>query len=55
MHKNGAGLFDLLETKIKRAKAYRASLNLCDGWSFTTNFAQHLEGENIVIVESNYI
>ncbi|KAG5577523.1 hypothetical protein H5410_057657 [Solanum commersonii] len=35
-------LFGFLETKIKRAQATRAALNLCAGWSFTTNLAEHL-------------
>lgn len=44
MHNSGVGLFALKEKKIKRTKAQRASLNLCDGWPFTTNLAQHPKG-----------
>ncbi|XP_019258688.1 PREDICTED: uncharacterized protein LOC109236903 [Nicotiana attenuata] len=45
MYNSGASLFGLLETKIKRSKAHRPSLNLCEGWSFTTNLAQHPKGK----------
>ncbi|XP_070025420.1 uncharacterized protein [Nicotiana sylvestris] len=44
MHNSGTSLFGLLKTKIKRAKAHSASLNLCDGWSFTTKLAKHPRG-----------
>ncbi|XP_019266749.1 PREDICTED: uncharacterized protein LOC109244159 [Nicotiana attenuata] len=44
MHNSGASLFGLLETKIKRSKAHRASLNLCEGWSFTKKLAHHPKG-----------
>lgn len=41
MNNQRIGLFGLLETKIKRAKAQQVSLNLCSGWSFTTNLVKH--------------
>lgn len=31
MDNSGVGLFGILETKIKRTKAHRASLNICNG------------------------
>lgn len=49
MNNQKVGLFSLLETKIKRGKAQQASLNLCNGWSFNTNPAQH-PGRKIWIV-----
>lgn len=44
MHNSRADLFGLLETKIKKGKAHHVSLNLCNGWSFTTNIASHHVG-----------
>ncbi|XP_019260386.1 PREDICTED: uncharacterized protein LOC109238392 [Nicotiana attenuata] len=44
LHNVKAGLFEILETKIKRTKAQQASLNLCTGWSFSTNLHKHPRG-----------
>lgn len=44
MHNSRVELFGLLKTKIKRDKAHHASLNLCNGWSFTTSIASHHVG-----------
>ncbi|XP_059306454.1 uncharacterized protein LOC132057880 [Lycium ferocissimum] len=44
LHNSKTGLFGLLETKVKRAKAHDATLNLCNGWSFSTNLVQHPGG-----------
>ncbi|XP_075106714.1 uncharacterized protein LOC142179615 [Nicotiana tabacum] len=39
MHNSQAGLFGLLETKVKRDKAERAALNLCNGpWAVMGDF-----------------
>lgn len=44
MNNQRVGLFVLLETKIKRAKAQQATLNLYRGWSFTINLVKHPAG-----------
>lgn len=44
LQRQQVGMFGLLETKIKRAKANKAALNLCTGWSYTTNHAKHNAG-----------
>lgn len=49
MHNSKVSLFRLLETNIKRAKAQIAILNLCSGWSFTTNLTTH-DGGRIWLV-----
>ncbi|XP_075096511.1 uncharacterized protein LOC142174589 [Nicotiana tabacum] len=49
MNNQRVGLFGLLETKIKRAKAQQAALNLCNGWSFTTNLIKHPAGRIWVV------
>ncbi|KAM3267567.1 hypothetical protein P3S67_032196 [Capsicum chacoense] len=41
LYQSKVSLFGLLETKIKRNRAHSASLNLCAGWSFTTNLSMH--------------
>ncbi|KAK4721936.1 hypothetical protein R3W88_012169 [Solanum pinnatisectum] len=46
-------LFGFLETKIKRAQATRAALNLCAGWSFSTNLAEHPGGRIWLLWKSN--
>lgn len=44
MHNSHVGMFRLLETRIKRNKAHKASLNLCRDWSFVTNLDKHPGG-----------
>ncbi|XP_070018166.1 uncharacterized protein [Nicotiana sylvestris] len=44
IHYLRVGVFGFLETKIKRAKAYKASFYLCQGWSFIINLDKHLGG-----------
>ncbi|XP_019266559.1 PREDICTED: uncharacterized protein LOC109243992 [Nicotiana attenuata] len=44
MHNARVGVFGLLETKVKRAKAQQVSLHLCQGWAFNTNLSQHPKG-----------
>lgn len=44
LHKSKVSLFDLLETKIKRDKANKVALILCEGWSFTINLNSHSGG-----------
>lgn len=44
LHNVKVGLFELLETKIKREKSQQASLNLCNGRSFSTNLLKHHRG-----------
>ncbi|XP_019225845.1 PREDICTED: uncharacterized protein LOC109207390 [Nicotiana attenuata] len=44
LQRQQVGLFGLLETKIKRAKANKAALNLCTGWSYITNHSKHNPG-----------
>lgn len=44
MHNSNVCLFGLLETTIKRGKTSQGALNLCRGWSFTTNLSHHLGG-----------
>ncbi|XP_019236840.1 PREDICTED: uncharacterized protein LOC109217066 [Nicotiana attenuata] len=44
MHNSQVRLFGLLETKVKRAKAQKAALNLCNGWSYSTNLSQYNGG-----------
>lgn len=44
LHNVKAGLFGLLEMKIKRAMAQREYLNLCSGWPFSTNSMKHPGG-----------
>lgn len=41
LHNSKTSLFGLLETKVKRPKAQRASLNLCKSWPFSTNILAH--------------
>ncbi|XP_019252918.1 PREDICTED: uncharacterized protein LOC109231740 [Nicotiana attenuata] len=38
---NGSNNDKQQETKIKRAKANKAALNLCTEWSYTTNHSKH--------------
>ncbi|XP_070046258.1 uncharacterized protein [Nicotiana tomentosiformis] len=52
MNNQRVGLFGLLETKIKRAKAQQAAFNLCNGWSFTTNLVKHPGGKVWVVWKS---
>lgn len=42
MHNIKVGLFGVLEKKVKREKDPRRALNLCNGWSFTTNLIAHI-------------
>ncbi|KAF3679164.1 hypothetical protein FXO38_02129 [Capsicum annuum] len=49
LHNSKVSLFVLLETKIKRDKAPKATLNLYEGWSFTTNLSMHLGGRIWVV------
>lgn len=44
MHNSQVEMVGLLETRIKRTKAQKASLNLCRGWSFVTNLDKHPGG-----------
>lgn len=44
IHNSNVNPFGLLETKIKRQKVQNVSLNLCSGWSFTTNLTAHPAG-----------
>lgn len=37
LYNSKISMFGFLETRIKRVKAKRAALNLCRGWSFTTD------------------
>ncbi|XP_060183331.1 uncharacterized protein LOC132613331 [Lycium barbarum] len=54
LHRSNAGLFGLLETKFKRAKATQAALNLCTGWSFSSNLS-HIPGGRIWLMWQHLI
>lgn len=44
LYNSKISMFGFLETRIKRVKAKRAALNLCRGWSFTTDLGAHNGG-----------
>ncbi|XP_075099405.1 uncharacterized protein LOC107783472 [Nicotiana tabacum] len=53
LHNTKVGLFGFLDTKIKRQKTSLASLNLCNGWSFSHNLAHHPGGRIWVLWKTN--
>lgn len=49
LHSMKISMFGLLETRVKRAKAISATLNICKDWSLVTNYNSHPGGRIWII------
>ncbi|XP_074305021.1 uncharacterized protein LOC141639953, partial [Silene latifolia] len=55
MHHSNVSLFGLLETRVKPRSLNKVAKNICEGWSFTTNYNYHSGGRIWVLWKDSHL